>query len=83
MTGTDIVGAIVDIMVSGITGVAEGVGAGLSTLAQAIFFVTPEGGTETLSVLGTLIVVFAAISLALALCRWVLNFLTSLGQRNR
>lgn len=82
MTGVAIVDAIVAILTEGITGVASGVGAGLSTLAQSIFF-TGTGETETLSVLGTLIVVFAGISLALALCRWVLNFLTSLGQRNR
>lgn len=82
MTGTAIVDAIVGILTEGITGVATGVGAGLSTLAEAIFF-SGTGEQQTLSVLGTLIIVFAGISLALALCRWVVNFLTSLGQRNR
>lgn len=72
---------IIEILVGGITGVAEGVGAGLSTLAQNIFL-SGEGETQTLSVMGTLIVVFAGISLALALSRWVLNFVTSLGARN-
>ena len=73
---------IIGILVGGITGVAEGVGTGLSTLAQSIFLSTGDGGT-TLSVMGTLIVVFAGIGLALGLCRWVLNFVTSLGARNR
>ena len=82
MTGTALVSAIVEILVSGITGVATGVGQGLSTLASNIFFVTTEGST-TLSVLGICIISFAAISLALALCRWVLNFFSSLGARNR
>lgn len=72
---------IIEILVGGITGVAEGVGAGLSELAQAIFL-AGDGETQTLSVMGTLIVVFAGISLALALSRWVLNFVTSLGARN-
>lgn len=83
MSGTALVSAIIEILVAGITGVASGVGEGLSTLAQSIFFYTPEGGTAGLSVLGTCIVAFAGISLALALCRWVLNFFTSLGNRDR
>ena len=82
MTGVQIVQAIIDIMISGITGIATGLGEGFSALAEGIFLVTVEGAT-TLSVFGTLVVVFAGISLALGLCRWVLNFITSLGQRNR
>lgn len=83
MTGTALVSAIIEILVSGITGVASGIGQGLSTLASEIFFYTPTNGTAGLSVLGTCIVAFAGISLALSLCRWVLNFFTSLGNRNR
>lgn len=82
MTGTAIVQAIIEILVSGIAGIATGVGQGFSTLAQNIFLTT-VGDSTTLSVFGTLIIVFAAISLGLALCRWVLNFVSSLGQRNR
>lgn len=78
MTGTALVTAIIQILVSGITGIAEGVGVGLSTLAQNIFF-----AGEGLSVFGILIIAFAAISLGLSLCRWVVNFVTSLGSRNR
>lgn len=82
MTGSALVSAIIDILVSGISGIATGVGQGLSTLATGIFF-TGTGESQTLSVLGICILSFAAISLGLALCRWVLNFFTSLGQRNR
>lgn len=82
MTGIAIVESIVGTLTAGITGVASGVGAGLSTLAESIFL-TGTGESQTISVFGTLIVVFAGISLALALCRWVLNFITSLGNRNR
>lgn len=82
MTGTELVTSIIEILVSGISGVATGVGQGLSTLANGIFFTT-TGETTTLSVLGICIVSFAAISLGLALCRWTLNFFTSLGSRNR
>ena len=86
MTGTALVTAIIEILVSGISGIATGVGQGLSTLAQNIFFTTTgtgETATTGLSVLGVCIIAFAAISLGLSLCRWVLNFFTSLGARNR
>lgn len=72
---------IITILVGGITGIGEGIGQGLSELATNIFL-TGTGETQTLSVMGTLIVVFAGISLAMGLSRWVLNFVTSLGARN-
>lgn len=73
---------IIQILFGGITGAAEGIGSGLSTLAQSIFLAT-SGDTTTLSVFGTLIVVFAGISLAIGLSRWVVNFVASLGNRNQ
>ncbi len=76
-----ILNSIIELLVGGISGVADGLGTGLSTLASSIFLASGEGATG-LSVMGQLIVIFAGISLALALCRWVLNFCTSLGQRN-
>ena len=74
--------AIIELLTGGITGVASGIGEGLSTLATKIFL-TGSGDTQTLSVFGSLIIIFAGISLALALCRWMVNFVTSLGARNR
>lgn len=68
MTGTALVTEIINILTAGISGVATGVGEGLSTLASSIFFTTTEGATG-LSVLGICIIAFAGISLALALCR--------------
>lgn len=73
---------IIEILVGGITAMAQGLGGGLSTLATSIFLTT-EGDAQTLSVFGILIVCFAGISLAMALCRWVVNFCTSLGARNQ
>ncbi|MGN1040519.1 MAG: hypothetical protein ACI4QL_03720 [Candidatus Fimimonas sp.] len=78
MTGAQIVQAIVDIIVSAIVPIGKAIGAGLSDLATALFI-----GEAGLTVFGTLIIVFAAISLGFALTRWVLNFVTSLGNRNR
>ena len=81
MDGVAVVGQIVDILVSGLVEFGTGIGTALSDIVTSIFFVTAEGAT-TLSVFGVLIIVFAGISLAIGLSRWVLNFLTSLGNRN-
>lgn len=73
---------IITLMVGGVQGIAEGIGEGFSTFASSIML-TGEAGAETLSVFGSFIAIFAGISLMLGLIRWVLNFLTSLGARNR
>lgn len=75
---------IISLLVGGITGVAQGVGQGVSTLVQDIFLT--GSGTEAspyaLSVFGGVVIIFAGISLAIGLCRWVMSFVTSLGARN-
>lgn len=73
---------IIELLVGGITGVATGIGEGLSSLATSIFL-SGTGDAQTLSVFGSLIIIFAGISLAIGLSRWVVNFVTSLGARNR
>lgn len=86
MTGVEIMKSIIEILVGGISGVAEGIGGGLSTLAQSIFLQTTGDGQDaktSLSTFGVLVVVFAGISLAIGLSRWVVNFVASLGARNR
>ncbi len=77
---TELLQQIIQILVAGITGIAQGVGEGLTELAKAIF-VTGDG--NALSIFGGLVVVFAGISLAIGLCRWVVDWVTSLGARNR
>lgn len=86
MSGVQIMQAVIEILVGGITEVAKGIGGGLSTLAQSVFLTTTGEGasaTTSLSTFGVLIVVFAGISLAIGLSRWVVNFVASLGARNR
>ena len=86
MTGVQIMQAIIEILVGGISGVATGIGQGLSTLAQSVFLHTTGEGAQavtSLSTFGVLVVVFAGISLAIGLSRWVVNFVASLGARNR
>lgn len=82
MSGTGIVEAILEIMFSGLTKTGTAIGAGISSMVTSLVF-TGEGEAQTLSPFFILIVVFAAITLGLSLCRWVLNFATSFGNRNR
>ena len=72
---------IISLLVSGITQLATGIGSGLKSLVEAIFLDT-SGTTTTLSTFGGIVVVFAGIALAIGLCRWVMNFVTSLGAKN-
>lgn len=80
---TTILQEIISLLVAGITGLATGIGTGLSNLVQSIFLTVGENGAvEGLSTFGGLIVVFAGVSLAIGLSRWVVNWVTSLGSSN-
>lgn len=82
---TGILTEIISILVGGIQGIATGIGGGLSTLVKEIFLTTSGTGDSavtSLSTFGALIVVFAGISLAIGLSRWVVNWVTSLGASN-
>lgn len=73
---------IINILVSGISQVATGIGSGLTALVQNIFLTPGTDGSYELSVFGGVVIVFAGISLAIGLCRWVMSFVTSLGAFN-
>lgn len=77
---TSILTEIVGLLVGGITGLATGIGQGVSTLVNSIF-IDATGTTPVLSAFGGIVCVFAGISLAVGLSRWVMNFLTSLGAK--
>lgn len=67
---------IIEILVGGISGVATGIGTGLSNLVSSLFFNNGE-----LSVFASVMFIFMGISLSINLCRFVLNWITSLGKR--
>ena len=75
---SEVVTEIITTLTSGISGIATGIGTGLSTLVKSIFL-DSTGETTKLSTFGGLVVVFAGISLAVGLSRWVVNWVTSLG----
>ena len=71
---------IITLLVSGISQMATGIGTGLSALATAIFLEQDaQTSAYSLSTFGGLIVVFAGIALAIGLSRFVVNWVTSLG----
>lgn len=72
---------IIQILVGGIVGLAEGIGEGLTALVTSIFVngTGAEGDPYTLTVFGGLVIVFAGIALAIGLSRFVMRFVTSLG----
>ena len=75
---TAVLSEIISLLVGGISGIATGIGQGLSKLVTSIFL-EGTGDTMSLSVFGGVIVVFAGVSLAIGLSRWVTNWVTSLG----
>lgn len=79
MSGTELVSQIVQIIVSGITEMGKGIGAGISGAVQAMAFTT-SGESTTMSVWFIVVLAFAGISLAVGLTRLVYTFLTTLGK---
>lgn len=75
---TKILTEIVTLLTSGITQFATGFGEGLKEMVTSIFL-TGSGDTQTLSVFGGLCIVFAGVGLAIGLSRFVLNWVSSLG----
>ena len=70
---------IISLLTGGTTGIASGIGSGLTELVENIFLVAGSDGGQTLSTFGGIVIVFAGIGLAVGLCRWVVNWVTSLG----
>lgn len=75
---TSILNEIISLLTGGLTGIATGIGEGLQNLVTSIFL-EGTGETQTLSVFGGIVIVFAGVALAVGLSRWVVSFLTSLG----
>lgn len=82
MTWVQFLQEAIQLLVGGITGVASGIGQGLSTLVQSLAYTT-DNGTTTMSAFMAIVLIFGGISLAFGLSRWVVNLIASLGARNR
>lgn len=75
---TELLTEIISLLTSGLTQMATGIGGGLQALVSNIFLDTTSDKT-VLSTFGGLIIIFAGIALAIGLSRWVVNWVTSLG----
>lgn len=76
----DIVVAMVQILVAGLTEMATGIGQGLNNLVTDVFLVESAEGALSLSTFGTVILAFGGIALAIGLSRFVVNWVTSFGR---
>lgn len=71
---------IMSLLTGGLTSIATGIGGGLGNLVTSIFLEVNESGeAQGLSLFGGVIIIFAGIGLAIGLSRWVVNWVTSLG----
>ena len=79
---TAVLTELIGLIVGGLSAMATGIGGGLNDLVTNIF-IEGTGDSQKLTVFGGTIGIFAGISLAIGLSRWVVNFVASLGARNR
>lgn len=77
--GVALLEEMITVLVGGISGISQGIGSGLNELVQSIFLTTTTGGDTTLSIYGSVILVFAGVGLAIGLSKLVVGWLTSLG----
>lgn len=82
MTWTQFLTEALGLLTGGLTTVASALGSGISSYVQGLLM-TGEGASQTMSAFASTIFIFGGISLAFTLGRWILNFCSSLGNRNR
>lgn len=71
---------MVELLTSGLTGYASGIGRGMQEFATNMFLKTSETGEIAgLSTLGGLVAVFGGVTLAISLSTLFFNWVTSLG----
>ena len=71
----------VEILVSGIVSLAEGIAGGVVAMAKALFLQTDAttGAVSGLSVFGGIVAIFAGLALAISITTRVYTWVTSLG----
>lgn len=74
-------GDFVEILVSGIVDLAQGIAQGIVTMAQALFLSVDSttGAVTGLSIFGGICAIFAGLSLAVGITTRVYTWVTSLG----
>lgn len=75
----DIVTAILNILLAGLTTTAEKMGAGINQFFTSLFVTVGESAT-TLTIFGQVSLAFMGVGLALGMCYAILNFVTTMGK---
>lgn len=74
----NIVTAILEILLAGLTETAQKMGAGINAFITNLFVTVGESATS-LTIFGQVALAFMGVSLALGLCYAILNYVTSMG----
>jgi len=77
----DVLGDFIEILVSGIVELGEGIASGVVAMTKALFLeLNAETGAVTgLSVFGGVVAIFAGLALAISITTRVYTWITSLG----
>lgn len=78
---TAVLQEIINLLVSGLSDMATGIGTGLNNLMKNIFLDGEGNSTSpyTLSIFGGVVVTMAGIALAIGLSRFVVTYISQLG----
>lgn len=77
-----VLGEFVEILVGGVSGIAEGIGSGVNSFVGDLFFkVGTDGAVEGLSTFGGTVAIFGGVALAVGLTTLVFNWVRSIGHR--
>ena len=79
VSSSQILTEIVELLSGSLISLGNAIGKGLSSMVQSLFLET-AGDTTKLSTFGTVIMIFAGISLAIGMTKWVTNFVGSFGK---
>ena len=79
VSSSQILTEIVELLSGSLISLGNAIGKGLSSMVQSLFLDTSSDTTK-LSTFGTVIMIFAGISLAIGMTKWVTNFVGSFGK---
>ena len=79
VSSSQILTEIVELLSGSLISLGNAIGKGLSSMVQSLFLDT-SGDATKLSTFGTVIMIFAGISLAIGMTKWVTNFVGSFGK---
>lgn len=80
MTFSEFLTQAIALLVGAITGIGQGIGSGISSVVTSLIFSSDGSAMSSFAQLAFLL---GGLALGFSLFRWVLNFFTSMGNRNR